>query len=355
MDARITFTLNGGSRSVTTDPRRPLLEVLREDLGLTGTKYGCGEGECRACTVLLNGESTPSCLTPIRSVDGQTVVTIEGLAHGEKLHPVQEAFLAEGAFQCGYCTSGMILGVASVRDKNPAAGEAEYREELQKHICRCGGYPKYLSVVRRLTGGTQTGSGAHMTTTSSVTTGRPSDELSDLEPTLECVGYDFGMSRRAFVKGLGAGLCIAVSLPALPQEKESGQRSRNNFLGSGAQNVAARIHLGTDGTIMVMAGKVEAGQGARAELLQAAAEELRVPVGRVQMVLADTGTVPDDGMTAGSGTTPRTVPAVRRGAATARNLLIAFACGQWTRPKCSGRDAGWQGHPPGRQTVIRLR
>jgi aerobic-type carbon monoxide dehydrogenase small subunit (CoxS/CutS family) len=156
VDARITFILNGGSQSVTTDPRRPLLEVLREDLDLTGTKYGCGEGECRACTVLLNGESTPSCLTPIRSVDGKTVVTIEGLSQGEKLHPVQEAFLAEGAFQCGYCTSGMILGVASVREKNPTAGEAEYREELQKHICRCGGYQKYLSVVRRLTASTRT-------------------------------------------------------------------------------------------------------------------------------------------------------------------------------------------------------
>jgi aerobic-type carbon monoxide dehydrogenase small subunit (CoxS/CutS family) len=155
-DARITFTLNGASRSVTTDPDRPLLEVLREDLHLTGPKYGCGEGECRACTVLLNGESTPSCLTSIGSVDGQTVLTIEGLARDDKLHPVQEAFLAEGAFQCGYCTPGMILGVASVRQKNPAAGEAEYREELQKHICRCGGYPKYLRVVRHLTGGTQT-------------------------------------------------------------------------------------------------------------------------------------------------------------------------------------------------------
>jgi aerobic carbon-monoxide dehydrogenase small subunit len=155
-DARITFTLNGASRSVTTDPDRPLLEVLREDLHLTGPKYGCGEGECRACTVLLNGESTPSCLTSIGSIDGQTVVTVEGLAHGDKLHPVQEAFLAEGAFQCGYCTSGMILGIASVREKNPSAGEAEYRAELQKHICRCGGYPKYLGVVRRLTGGTRT-------------------------------------------------------------------------------------------------------------------------------------------------------------------------------------------------------
>jgi aerobic-type carbon monoxide dehydrogenase small subunit (CoxS/CutS family) len=155
-DARITFTLNGRSRTLTTDPERPLLEVLREDLQLTGTKYGCGEGECRACTVLLNGESTPSCLTPVSSVDGQTVLTIEGLAHGDTLHPVQEAFLAEAAFQCGYCTSGMILGVASVRQKNPSAGEAEYRAELQKHICRCGGYPKYLRVVRRLTVGAQT-------------------------------------------------------------------------------------------------------------------------------------------------------------------------------------------------------
>jgi len=121
MDARITFTLNGRSRTVTTDPDRLLLEVLREDLHLTGTKYGCGEGECRACTVLVNGEGTPSCLTSIGSVDKQTVLTIEGLADGDTLHPVQEAFLAEGAFQCGYCTSGMILGVASVMKKNPAA------------------------------------------------------------------------------------------------------------------------------------------------------------------------------------------------------------------------------------------
>jgi aerobic-type carbon monoxide dehydrogenase small subunit (CoxS/CutS family) len=156
IETRIKFTLNGESRTVVTDPDRPLLEVLREDLHLTGAKYGCGEGECRACTVLLNGESTPSCLTSIGSVDGHTVLTIEGLAHGDKLHPVQEAFLAEGAFQCGYCTSGMILGIASVRQKNPTASEGEYRAELQKHICRCGGYPKYLSVARRLAGGART-------------------------------------------------------------------------------------------------------------------------------------------------------------------------------------------------------
>jgi CO/xanthine dehydrogenase Mo-binding subunit len=156
----------------------------------------------------------------------------------------------------------------------------------------------------------------------------PPNALNEGEP-LERVDYDFGLSRRAFVKTLGAGLFIAVSLPALPQEKESGQRSRNTFLGSGAQNLAARIHLGADGTITVLAGKVEGGQGVRAELAQAAAEELGVPVSRVHIILADTSMVPDDGMTAGSGTTPRTVPAVRRGAAAARTVLIEFACGQW--------------------------
>ncbi len=144
------------------------------------------------------------------------------------------------------------------------------------------------------------------------------DEPSDCGP---------GMSRRSFVKGLGAGLLFAVSFPAMAQE--SGAHGHGGFFGTGAQNVAARIHLGQNGIITVLAGKVEGGQGARAELSQAAAEELGVPVSQVQMLLADTSLVPDDGMTAGSGTTPRTVPAVRRGAATARNLLIAFACAQW--------------------------
>src|SRR5215211_5239157 len=107
----ITFTVNGKPRTITTDPKRTLLEVLREDLKLTGTKYGCGDGQCRACTVLLNNKSVPSCITPISDADKQAIVTIEGLAKGDKLHPVQEAFLNAGAFQCGYCTPGMIMGI----------------------------------------------------------------------------------------------------------------------------------------------------------------------------------------------------------------------------------------------------
>src|SRR5438477_9981260 len=126
------------------------------------------------------------------------------------------------------------------------------------------------------------------------------------------VGYDFGLKRRSFMQILGAGLLIAASSPAA---ERSGRRG--GFGGSGAKTVAARIHLGTDGSITVFVGKVEAGQGARAELTQAAAEELRVPADRIQLIMADTALVPDDGMTGGSGTSPRPVPSVREGAGAA--------------------------------------
>jgi CO/xanthine dehydrogenase Mo-binding subunit len=141
---------------------------------------------------------------------------------------------------------------------------------------------------------------------------------------MEPVGYDFGLKRRSFVQLLGAGLILAVSVaPALAQQR----RGRGG--GGGAGNIAARVHLGKDGTITVMTGKVEGGQGARAELSEAAAEELCVPVVRIQLVMADTSLVPDDGITAGSGSTPRTVPAMRHGAAAAREALIGFAAKRW--------------------------
>ena len=146
------------------------------------------------------------------------------------------------------------------------------------------------------------------------------------DEAVERVAYDFGLSRRSFVKVLGAGLLIATAAPAVAQE--AGGR-RGGFGGEGVRTIGARIHLGNDGAITVLAGKVEGGQGARAELSQAAAEELGVPVAALQLLLADTAAVPDDGGTFGSGSTPRTVPAVRRGAAAARQLLAEFAAQQW--------------------------
>ncbi len=148
MDKTFTFTVNGQARTVTTDPERPLLHVLREDLQLTGTRYGCGEGQCHACTVLINGQSTPSCITPIRNADQQAVLTIEGLAQGERLHAVQEAFLAQSAFQCGYCTPGMVLEVVGLLKGTPKPTDAQIRSSLQGHLCRCCNYPRLIQAVQ---------------------------------------------------------------------------------------------------------------------------------------------------------------------------------------------------------------
>ena len=150
MGTEIRFRLNGRPRTVKTDPSRPLLEVLREDLQLAGSKFGCGEGQCRACTVMIDGQSTPSCITRVGDIGDRSVVTIEGLAGGGELHPVQKAFLDEGAFQCGYCTPGMIMGVTAVMRKNPKATEAEVLSELERHICRCCSYAGYRRAVHRV-------------------------------------------------------------------------------------------------------------------------------------------------------------------------------------------------------------
>jgi len=150
---------------------------------------------------------------------------------------------------------------------------------------------------------------------------RDGNLTAEQEESVASVKHEFGFSRREVVQALGAGLLITV----LPQSATGQSRrggGRGSFGGQGAANVAARVHIDRDGAITVMTGKVEGGQGARAELTQAAAEELRMPVGRIRLVMADTGLVPDDGITAGSRTTPATVPAVRQGCATARNLLM---------------------------------
>jgi aerobic carbon-monoxide dehydrogenase small subunit len=149
MDSTIAFTVNGQSRTVTTDPQRPLLDVLREELKLTGTKYGCGEGQCLACTVLVNGESVASCITPIGKVENKAIQTIEGLANGSQLHPVQEAFLAEGASQCGYCTPGMIMGVVGLLRENAHPTEVDIMTRMQRHLCRCCNYPKLVKAIYR--------------------------------------------------------------------------------------------------------------------------------------------------------------------------------------------------------------
>lgn len=148
-EGTIRFTVNGRGRTVETDLERSLLEVLREDLGLTGTKYGCGEGQCGACSVLLEGKRVNACRLPASRVEGKQVVTIEGLAKGDELHPVQRAFLDEEAFQCGFCTAGMILSAVALLEDKPKPTDAEILTGMNRNICRCCSYPKIIQAVRR--------------------------------------------------------------------------------------------------------------------------------------------------------------------------------------------------------------
>src|SRR5436309_14333327 len=149
MSTSLQFTLNGRTQRISTDPGRALLDVLREDLGLTGTKYGCGEGQCRACTVLLDGNPVRSCLTEIIEVEGHKVETIEGLVREGNLHPVQEAFIKKGAMQCGYCVPGMVLATVALLKRNPSPNQTQIVEALNGNICRCCGYVNILKAVQR--------------------------------------------------------------------------------------------------------------------------------------------------------------------------------------------------------------
>jgi len=148
MPESIEFRVNGARRSVETDPGRTLLSVLRDDLDLSGAKYGCGEGQCGACTVLVDGRPTRACLMPSGAVAGKEITTIEGLEKDGKLHPVQQAFLDLGALQCGYCTCGMILSAVALLNASPQPTDAEITQSMNGNICRCCAYPRIAAAVR---------------------------------------------------------------------------------------------------------------------------------------------------------------------------------------------------------------
>jgi aerobic-type carbon monoxide dehydrogenase small subunit (CoxS/CutS family) len=145
----IELHVNGVRHRLDVEPNRSLLSVLREDLDLTGTKYGCGEGQCGACTVLVQGRAVRACITPVHMVAGRPITTIEGLARDGRLHPLQEAFLEVGALQCGYCTPGMIMSGVALLTADPDPSEAEIVRFMNGNICRCGTYGRILQAIRK--------------------------------------------------------------------------------------------------------------------------------------------------------------------------------------------------------------
>lgn len=148
MKRLITLTVNGATHEVAVEPQQSLLQVLREVLHFTGTKEGCSEGECGACTVILDGQTVDSCLIFGLEANGRNILTIEGLAQGDQLHPVQKTFAEYGAVQCGFCTPGMILAAKALLDSNPHPTEAEIRRGISGNLCRCTGYVKIVEAIQ---------------------------------------------------------------------------------------------------------------------------------------------------------------------------------------------------------------
>ena len=147
--AKIKLNVNGREIDLATESQRTLLEVLREDLVLTGTKYGCGEGACGSCSVLADGKRIFSCSTPVSDVAGKSITTIEGIANGDQLHPVQQAYLDASGFQCGYCTSGMIIATIALLSRTPQPSDAELCDGMNGNLCRCCSYDNIKDAVKR--------------------------------------------------------------------------------------------------------------------------------------------------------------------------------------------------------------
>ena len=148
----ITLTVNGTKHQVDVDPSTPLLYVLRDTLGLNGAKYGCGLGQCGACTVMVEGAAVFSCVTPAAVLEGRAIRTVEGLGTAEHPGPLQQAFIDEQAAQCGYCIAGMIMRAQALLERNPSPGEAEIRAQMQPNLCRCGTHMRILAAIRRAAG-----------------------------------------------------------------------------------------------------------------------------------------------------------------------------------------------------------
>jgi isoquinoline 1-oxidoreductase len=287
----VRITVNGTARDV--DERGSLLAALREQLGLSGAKPGCGEGVCGACTVLVDGEPARSCITDVAGCAGRAVTTVEGLAAGGELAPVQRAFVDAGAMQCGYCTPGMVLAASALLATDTAIDETTIRAALEPNVCRCCTYPRILTAVQRAAADDGAAPLVVPPPRSSMWAARPRPRAPwDLtEP-----------AARDWFAVLPDGLVVTVPPPADPP---------GGFAGTGG----AWLHVDAEGTVTAFTGKVDVGQGTRHALRVAVARELGWPLSNVALVMGDTDVCPFDIGTFGSRAMPTALPDARVAAA----------------------------------------
>jgi isoquinoline 1-oxidoreductase len=329
MQPETRLQVNGVAHQVAVEGDRTLLSVLRDELRLTGTKVGCGEGKCGACTVLVDGQPLQACSVTAAAVAGKEITTIEGLAGAGVLHPLQAAFLQTGAFQCGYCTPGMIMAAAALLATNPQPAEAQIVAAMQDNICRCGSHPRIVAAIRLVAAGATAGG----TTMSDAPargeaagpgTGEAADPVS-----FAAAAADRHAGAPTLDAMLAEGILVAYPCPDLDRALFAEEDVPPPAEGRPLVEIGPWLHVGGDGAITLSAGKAEVGQNIRTSLAQAAAEELRVPADAVRVVLGDTGRTPYDMGTFGSRTTPITGLQVRRIGAAARELLLDLAAATW--------------------------
>jgi isoquinoline 1-oxidoreductase len=299
--------LNGEPREIPGDPSRTLLFVLRDELGLPGTKQACGEGECGACTVLADGVAIRACVTPLDAVRGRSLTTIEGLATNGALHPVQQAFLAEGAFQCGYCTPGMVLAAAALLESNPQPTDVAIAGALDGNVCRCCTYPRILRAVRRAAD-----PGPMAPASPSGTAMAPAS------PLIEARNGPWHLrlaQERDYFDALGDGLVVVLA----PAETES--EGEDAWTTSGG----VWLHIGADGAVTAFTGKMEMGQDNTTALAMIVADSIGVGLDSVRMVMADTDVCPFDEGTFGSRSMPDAGKMLQAAGQVALDTLLGLA------------------------------
>jgi isoquinoline 1-oxidoreductase len=297
--------VNGVVHEPDVKPERPLLSKLREQLGLTAAKPGCGEGVCGACTVLVDGQPVRSCIVPVGEVGQRPVTTLEGLAPAGMLHPLQQAFLEVAAFQCGYCTPGMIMSAAALLAADPNPDEAAIVAALDGNVCRCCAYPRIVRAVRRAA--------------------ELQGELIASPPARPAPSFDrpaqpwdlVSAAERDWFTVLPDGLVATVE----PEPTE----------GSWTTSAGAWLHVAADGAVTAFTGKVDVGQGNRTALSLLVAAELGVPADAVRLVMGDTDLCPYDRGTFGSRSMADAGPLLRAAAAAARRSLEARSLEQGER------------------------
>jgi CO/xanthine dehydrogenase Mo-binding subunit len=273
MPQEITLTVNGQIHHLCVEPDTPLLYVLRNDLGLKGTKFGCGLEQCGACKILVGSEAVPSCRMSVRSVQGRKITTLEGLGTADDLHLLQHAFVEEQAVQCGFCTPGMIVAAKALLDRNPHPTDAEIRSEMAENLCRCGVYDRVLRAIKRAAG-------------------------HPVEPR------PYEVTER---------------------EAEKPRAGSPPYTLTKTPDLDSWVRINADGTITLFTGKVELGQDLKTSIAMIGADELDVALERIRVVTADTAQSPDEGYTVSSMSLETSGNAIRYAAAEVRQIALSVA------------------------------